>query len=409
MRRWDALGRAWKWMSGSPDADDLEIINKELNKITDNSNKQININSDLYKGVNNVTETVNKLIVSNEKTNSAIDLLNIIMNLDILNDEISNIHDSILLAKLDLINSKLLSHREIELIGQILRKQGIALALLDEALGFATTTIGTNGEIILYVINIPHFGNLTYQHLKIEPVISNSQRIKLDGSDYLYGHGKLFIKSGICRKLGNWSLCNQSDLKDISEESCIFNIISGRNSKCNYEKVVQHQIVTEMSQTTLLLNDVNDTLRTTCGIANRNLTGSFLITYQNCSVSIRDFSFTNEVLETINQPVYLPSIGLEVTKNHVEYAADIHTLHKLHVKNLEHLEKLQLTSSTHHWTIIGGLSSSSTIMFLFIFYILFRIRRPSSTVAITEAKANQQQEVSSRSTTFVYQPPSLGV
>ena len=392
-------------MSGSPDADDLKIINQDLNKISDNNNEQITINEELYKGVDNITDSLNQLIVSSRKTSTTIDLLNIIMNLDILNDEIRNIQEAILLAKLKIINRRMLKPNEIDLIGQIFSRQGIPATLLDEALGFATSTIGTNGEIILYIINIPHFGNQTFQHLKIEPVISNSQRIRLDGSEYLYGNGKLFIKTNICQKIGNWSLCNLSDLEYVPEDSCISNIISGRSSRCNYEKILHYPIVTEMSQTTLLLNEVNDTLRNTCGISDRNLTGSYLITYKNCSVSIRNFSFTNQVIETINQPIYLPSVGLEITQHHIEYSMDIHTLTRLHHKNLEHLENLQLTSKTHHWTLIGGLSSFSTIMLLFFFYVLFRIKSQSTTVTITETKANQPVETSNSNRTF-YIPPS---
>ena len=170
------------------------------------------------------------------------------------------------MAKLQLTNSRMLSLDEIEYIGQIFIKQGIDTAFLDEALGFATTTIGTNGDIILYIINIPHLSNETYQHLKIEPIVANSKRIRLDGNEYLYGNGKLFLKHNHCKQLSNWSLCNLSDLKDVTEDDCIFNIITGRNSECSYEQILHHEIVTEMSQTTLLLNEVNDTLWNTCGV-----------------------------------------------------------------------------------------------------------------------------------------------
>lgn len=406
LRRWDALGRAWKWMSGSPDADDLRIINTDLNKMTDNSNQQIIINDELNQGVNNITDAINKVIISHRKTSTAVDLLNILMNLDILNNEIDHIQDAILLAKLEMISSKILSHHEIELINQILSSQGISPALLDEALSFASATIGTNGEIILFIINIPHFSQSTYQHLKIEPIIFNSQRIKLNGNEYIHGNGKLFLKNGNCQKLGNWSLCTQSKLKDVSEDDCIFKLITGKNSRCNYDVISHHPAVTEMSQTTLLLNEVNDTLRSTCGISDRNLTGSFLITYTNCSVSIRNFSFTNQVIETTNQQFYLPTVGLEIAQHYIEHPTDIHTLNRLHQRNLEHLKKLQLTTDTHRWTLIGGLSSSLTIMLLFI-YILFKIKRQTTISITTETKTHSPEEVSKSQSTFLFQPPSL--
>lgn len=407
-KRWDALGRAWKWMSGSPDADDLKIINNDIEKFTENNNQQIVINDNFYQEIDNITDSINKLISIDNRTSTAIDkeydLLNIILNLEILNDEVANIQNSILLSKIKLINSRILSTDEIAFISQTFSNQGIPSAFLDEALGFATSTIGTNGDIILYIINIPHLGNQTYRHLRIEPIIANSKRIKLEGNDFIYGNGKLFLRNNPCRQLSNWSLCELSDLKDMTEDNCILKIITGQNSKCNYEQILHHEVATEMGPNTLLLNEVNDTLRNTCGIADRFLLGSFLITYQNCSVSIRNRTFTNQVIKIVQQPIYLPSIGLNVTQNRIEYPTDIHTLTKLHHNNLQHLENLQQTSWNQFWTIIGGLSSSSAIIFVFVIYVLFRMKRQATTVVINESMVPVVKEDRS---TRVYQPPSL--
>lgn len=39
-KRWETLGQVWKWLSGSPDANDLRIINRTLNSLVNESNKQ---------------------------------------------------------------------------------------------------------------------------------------------------------------------------------------------------------------------------------------------------------------------------------------------------------------------------------------------------------------------------------
>lgn len=49
-KRWDALGRAWKWMSGSPDADDLQLINSGINQLTENNNRQTSVNDNIFDG-----------------------------------------------------------------------------------------------------------------------------------------------------------------------------------------------------------------------------------------------------------------------------------------------------------------------------------------------------------------------
>lgn len=162
-------------MSGSPDADDLNLINSGLSKLTTNNNRQISINDDLYDGLNNMTNTINDLIREKDRTftltQSSNNLLKIILNLDILNEEIIKIQNSITLSKLGVVNNRMLRPIDTELINQILNDQGIPVDLLDQALGFASVAVGTDGETILYIISIPNPSNPSYQHLKIVPII----------------------------------------------------------------------------------------------------------------------------------------------------------------------------------------------------------------------------------------------
>lgn len=39
-KRWETLGSAWKYISGSPDAEDLRIINRTTNLLIDQNNEQ---------------------------------------------------------------------------------------------------------------------------------------------------------------------------------------------------------------------------------------------------------------------------------------------------------------------------------------------------------------------------------
>lgn len=165
-------------------------------------------------------------------------------------------------------------------------------------------------------------GNPSYQHLKIVPIITDSLRIKLNGSEYFHGNGKLYLKTDACPRLVNWSLCSLSSLKDVTSDNFLSNIIIGQDGSCTYETIEHFQSVIEMSPTIILLNDVNDTLYNNCGISDRQLVGSFLITYQNCTVSIHNTSFTNQVMEAVEHPIF----SLNVTKQHIIQRTDIHSL-----------------------------------------------------------------------------------
>lgn len=42
-KRWESLGSAWKYISGSPDAEDLRIINKTTNSLIDQNKEQLKL------------------------------------------------------------------------------------------------------------------------------------------------------------------------------------------------------------------------------------------------------------------------------------------------------------------------------------------------------------------------------
>ena len=318
-KRWDALGRAWKWLSGSPDAEDLRIITTGIDEVVDNNNAQIQINNNLQEKLENITISVKTLASIENSTSQTIfqtvNLFNIILNIDSIKEEIATIQNSILLSKINVVNHNQLNVKEIELVHNILNNQGISSELLQEALGFATSTIGTNGETILYIVNIPVLCNLTYEHLRIEPVIFESQRIKLKGHEYLYCRNKLFLKQQKCDIFGNWTLCNSHELEDISNDECLINLMVGKNGKCTYETVLSHKTVIEMNPTTLLLSNINETVNSTCGKTDRHLIGSFLLLYNNCSISINNNTFSNRIIQTAHQPIFTPTVGLKVQKN----------------------------------------------------------------------------------------------
>ena len=401
-KRWDSLGRAWKWMSGSPDADDLRLISKEINRAADNNNEQITINQNMYNDLENITNTINKLVeldndVQKKNLNDKLFMI-VFLNLDRINNEIVNIQNSILFSKIKVVNHHVLSDRELELVSKSLSTQGIAPDLLDEALNSASTTIGSNGETLHYIINIPNLNPHTYNLLRIEAISSNLHRIKLPGNTFLHGQNSLYLNLKECQPLGQWTLCHILDLKNISSEPCILNIISGKEGKCDYEIIDQQSSITQMSNSVLLLNEINDTLITTCDVDNRTLVGSYFVSYENCSVTIRNHTYSNRILETIQQPIFIPSTNLKIERKSTNPTITVHTLHALHRLNLKHLDHLKLQTSSHHCTILGGLSLTSTAIILLTLYIFIKARSQSSSITITHKNPSTDEVKSQPST-----------
>ena len=91
-----ALGKIWKIIAGSPDHDDVEYINKTLDELTDNNNKQVIINTDFSNQINKITKLINTLM----------ELDSIRKDNFILKEDIEILTNKIRLAKEAIINIK---------------------------------------------------------------------------------------------------------------------------------------------------------------------------------------------------------------------------------------------------------------------------------------------------------------
>lgn len=68
-RSLDFLGTAWKWIAGSPDHQDFEIIEKKINNVLENNSNQIIINRlslEKIKALTNATNEIIKILKSEQ-------------------------------------------------------------------------------------------------------------------------------------------------------------------------------------------------------------------------------------------------------------------------------------------------------------------------------------------------------
>ena len=69
-RSLDILGTAWKYLAGSPDHDDINIINTNVDQLTANNNTQIFINNALNNRINKLTKITNDILNITKKDNA---------------------------------------------------------------------------------------------------------------------------------------------------------------------------------------------------------------------------------------------------------------------------------------------------------------------------------------------------
>lgn len=96
----------------------------------------------------------------------------------------------------------------------------------------------------------------------------------------------------------------------------------------------------------LVLNQVfQEEITTTCGIRNRTLTGSFLVEYHNCTITINGTMFSSE--ETLKRELFqvLSLDGLNIEIHSIEPVIDFE---RLSIKNRHHWMPSPERRATYH-------------------------------------------------------------
>ena len=113
-KRWNTIGTVWKIIAGTPDANDLAMINSSINNLVENNNAQLKINLELNQHMKELTfRTKESILLFNSKS-AEIHAIKIFLNLKYLAEKLENIVDSIKLAKVGILNEKIQSTNEIK-------------------------------------------------------------------------------------------------------------------------------------------------------------------------------------------------------------------------------------------------------------------------------------------------------
>ncbi|XP_055645390.1 uncharacterized protein LOC129781914 [Toxorhynchites rutilus septentrionalis] len=190
-KRWDSLGKAWKYISGSSDADDVRAINSTINSTVKEENKQIEINTGIDSRIRNTTRAINVLI-SNQgnltsKINEGFNSVNLLYNIGVLTQQIETIEEAITLARFNIPSSRLISLTELTVARNFLRNQGLDVTMAEQVLEIAKSYVVTIKNSIKYTLRIPMLVNEIFSLYQVESVISNGTRIHLQYNYHLNG------------------------------------------------------------------------------------------------------------------------------------------------------------------------------------------------------------------------------
>lgn len=368
-KRWNQLGTAWKWIAGSPDANDLRIINTTLSELVSQNNKQYRINDNINIRIGQLTQTVNEIANSLNRHNDELDVVQgvtTMLNVDIINELLDNIQEAISFSKIAVINNKMLTTRELNMIRATLEDQGVETIFPEEALQFVTPKIAVKDKDLLYILHVPELENSHSTIIRIFPLIVNDQIIRTYPS-HLIRQGSKFYKTS---KPDDF--VQRSSYIDEFEDDCIRPIILGRQANCIsvYSNETTQKLIDE--NTVLISNAKNHSLESNCGPDNRTITGSYMLKFTNCTLKFNDQKFHNLEIISNHEIIHgaFNNILINWTMQNRYNIAEIGDTAISNRRRLDHVYLEQNDLRVNLWSSVGGISLSTVIYVTIVVLIL---------------------------------------
>lgn len=373
-KRWDSLGTFWKYLAGSPDANDLKIINSSINNLIVNNNEQVKINREINLQLKEAVFQTKKAIQLFNVGSVEIYCTKILFHLNFLSEKLNQIIDTIMLAKLGLVNEKILSQREIDILITDLARENITVHTAVEATNFATTSVASNNLEIALIIKMPKLDPRIFNKVRLLPIIHENKQVHTPHQLYLTHNDEIYRISSI-----EPTIFATHDIQ-LDNSTCIPRLLKGEPAICNYTSNPVEEEIIFLDEQHILINTMkNFTLSSNCGISNRNLSGSFFVSFSNCQLHINHVLYTSKIQTLPGNPVKLHLDGVEIKKQQEILNLSMEHLHKLQLETRRELELLRLNNtSLHfpHWSIIGGMAISPFIIgfLLLLSFLIYRNR-----------------------------------
>uniref|UniRef100_A0AB38Z2P4 Envelope protein n=1 Tax=Panta errantivirus TaxID=3078412 RepID=A0AB38Z2P4_9VIRU len=402
-KRWDTIGTVWKFIAGSPDADDLRLINSTINDLINNNNVQVKINNDLTLQLTETLGRIKEALKFSRDTSVDLFSINILLNLRYLSEKLGLVTDSIALAKLGITNSRILNRKEIDLLISDLRKQDLPIHTVTEALSYTNTKIATNNNEILFIISCPRLTNDYYKKIEIYPVTNNCKKVHVPNQYYLSLKSQFSIIPNVEKLI--------YDIKDLQRDNgkCIPALLQGESAICDYVSNPAKTEIIHLDMNHLLIDAVSTfTLKTTCGVKKRNLTGSFLITYEACNIFIDEKLISNNKTEMFGSPLNLPIYGIKVTPKNSVINLSLEHLHSLHKELRNEMQEIRLETNSITWNgfHISIISLPLLLIIITCIYLGIKLWKGKTVINIHEP-ATQNPVPNNEFNENNYNPPTM--
>lgn len=223
-----------------------------------------------------------------------------------------------------------------------------------------------------------------YNTFKLEALPLNHHKIlKLPANTAMTSENRTYFINKQCQRIVENFICTSENLLDYTLDGCYSKLLRGKPGNCTFENYNDKDVVKRISDNHVVLKSRNYTrMRSTCGVANRKIKGTFLIEFHNCSVIVNETTFTNSESIHSDHQFILPLQGIKISEQEFEESL---TIADLQIENRSYMKDLTQTHQQHTITSFGISTTSLLLVIIIVIYLLkarnFRLRicnKPSS-------------------------------
>lgn len=405
------LGTGIKRITGNMDHNDFKRISENIfdlqinsKRLVNENNEQVKINLQLQNRINFLINRLNqqqneitKNIVSakfEEETRRNFklfrEIIKINYNLDNLKSHLVNIFESVQLAKANIIPKQILSTEELGFVSDILEKQNIRPSSTDQIYEYLELSAFYNHSRIIFVVFIPKLESTMYTQYFLEPLPVSGKILKLSANAVLQSDNKTYFIKKDCPRIERTGLCNLNNLEDITGDLCFSNLLRGLSANCTFINCHHPtRINTIMDNYIVVKNIINLEVESSCGLTKRNLSGTYLIEFHNCSVVINGTEYSNIEAQRLEPSFVMPLDGLRINERTLEIHNNIDEIH------IENRHRIETFSKEHKIQTYTSLSMSTICFLLSIIAGLFWISKRRKQISLhigTSTESNSKQK-----------------
>lgn len=392
----EAIGTAWKWLAGSPDHHDYEVVENKINEQLENNNRQVVINRLINEKINQLSNATNAIIKFTQSSEGIIDQKANILKykIQLIKEEITNILYAITWAKSNTVNSFIFSAKETNIVENIFKEENSLFFDIEELLEFAKVKLATNGHELIYIISLPTINKDTCRTLKVKALKKAHIINDLKYENLLECKKQLFAITEPCEAHNDKTICNSEKLLDLSNDTCVNALLNLKEPVCKRVNNQHIPDVEEILPGTLLLNDFSGLVSLDEKLL--KLQGSFIIQYRNSTVTIGENIYKSKETSTVEPEP--PLFQLTAEKSKIDEVLSLQMVKELNINNTRVLEKLRsegiIDSSLNY--------GSAIILFVVTLGLIIRFMRRRKPTEGLPAPAKTTEEPSPSGSVLFY-------